>query len=125
VFVPRVSAADGNRVRVKIIHERDGDFRAGQAVLTTYKEVSDRAGIDHWQRFFGGGELRESLPNCTWQNENYGAAVGVAHAAPGALTQPGLQARTRRRLDVLPAVPAWGERQLTVPGNYGRIWSNT
>jgi len=29
-----------------------------------------------------------------------------------------------RAEDALPGVPAWGPRNVTVPGNYGRIWSN-
>jgi glycosidase len=30
-----------------------------------------------------------------------------------------------RAEDALPGVPGWGERQITVPGNYGRVWSNS
>ena len=45
------------------------------------------------------GVLRESLTNCTWQNETRDAAVSVAHAAPGALTHLGF----RLGLDGLPA----------------------
>jgi hypothetical protein len=29
-----------------------------------------------------------------------------------------------RLVDVLPGVPAGGQRDLTIPANYGRVWSN-
>jgi 1,4-alpha-glucan branching enzyme len=95
----------------------DGPLGVGYSnlVYTTYQEVRDRGSVDHWQRFFDGGDLnliqcaeqleapagvlRESLTNCTWQNETRDAAVSVAHAAPGALTHLGF----RLGLDGLPA----------------------
>jgi 1,4-alpha-glucan branching enzyme len=95
----------------------DGPLGVGYSNLvhTTYKEVRDRGSVDHWQRFFDGGNfnliqcaeqleapagvLRESLTNCTWQNETYNAAVSVAHAAAGALTNLGF----KLGLDGLPA----------------------
>jgi maltooligosyltrehalose trehalohydrolase len=87
----------------------DGPLGVGYSnlVFTTFKEVRDRGSVDHWQRFFDGGNpnliqcaeqleapagvLRESLTNCTWQNDTYGAAVSVAHGAPGALTNLGFK----------------------------------
>lgn len=87
----------------------DGPLGVGYANLaySTYREVQARGSVDHWQRFFNGGDinliqcaeqlespagvLHETLTNCTWQNETYNAAVGVAHAAPGALTNLGFK----------------------------------
>ena len=87
----------------------DGPTGAGYAnlVYNTYKEVQDRGPADHWQRFFSGGDinliqcaeqleapagvLNDTLSDCTWQNDTYGAAVSVAHAAPGALTNLGFK----------------------------------
>ena len=73
-----------------------------------------RGSVDHWQRFFDGsdfnliqcaeqleapaGVLHDTLTNCTWQNDTYGAAISVAHAEPGALTNLGF----RLGLDGLP-----------------------
>jgi 1,4-alpha-glucan branching enzyme len=87
----------------------DGPLGVGYAnlVFNTYKEVRDSGGADHWQRFFDNGEinliqcaeqlespagvLNESLSNCTWQNETRNAAVSVAHAGAGALTDLGFR----------------------------------
>ena len=94
----------------------DGPLGVGYAnlVFTTYREVQAAGGAGEWQRFFNGGEinliqcaeqleapagvLNESFSNCTWQNETLNAAIGVAHAAPGALTNLGF----RFGLDGLP-----------------------
>jgi 1,4-alpha-glucan branching enzyme len=96
----------------------DGATGVGYANLVhgTWREVQARAGDADWQRFFNGGEinliqcaeqleapagvLQESLSNCTWQNETRNAAVDVAHASPGALTQLGF----RLGLEGLPAI---------------------
>jgi len=101
----------------------DGPLGVGYSnlVYNTFKEVRDRGSVDHWQRFFAGGELnliqcaeqleapagvlRESLSNCTWQNETYGAAASVARAAPGALTNLGF----RLGLDGFPAEEDHGD----------------
>jgi len=101
----------------------DGPLGTGYAnlVYNTYQEVRNRGGVDHWQRFFNGadfnliqcaeqleapeGVLHESLSNCTWQNGTYGAAISVAHAAPGALTNLGF----RLGLDGFPAEKNHGD----------------
>jgi 1,4-alpha-glucan branching enzyme len=100
----------------------DGATGVGYANLVhgTWREVQAHAGDANWQRFFSGGEinliqcaeqleapagvLQESLSNCTWQNETRDAAVAVAHASPGALTQFGF----RLGLEGLPAIKDHG-----------------